>query len=162
MPSGSEHHRIGPCQQEWIAREIPTAKPLKFFFHHEPAYGVLSHGATHPNCDDGPCTMDANKPERNRYIELIADQATMLFCGHEHHFTVRKIDENFANRSINGSPALDFGSISGCQLTDHADHIGQSVLLARHLSGSRWKSLSIARGKSEEFNASPKQYLDPQ
>ena len=31
-------------------------------------------------------------------------------------------------------------------------HIGQIVFLAKHLKGSAWKSLSIPKGKSEEFN----------
>ena len=38
--------------------------------------------------------------------------------------------------------------------TGRAHHIGQIVLLARRLRGAEWKSLSIPRGKSEEFNAS--------
>ena len=39
------------------------------------------------------------------------------------------------------------------QLTHYAYHIGQIVFLAKHFAGSRWVSLSIPRGKSEEFNA---------
>jgi len=39
------------------------------------------------------------------------------------------------------------------QLTHYAYHIGQIVLLAKHLAAGRWQSLSIPRGKSEEFNA---------
>lgn len=34
-------------------------------------------------------------------------------------------------------------------------HIGQIVFLAKHLKGSEWKSLSIPKGKSEEFNKVP-------
>ncbi len=37
------------------------------------------------------------------------------------------------------------------QLTHYAYHVGQIVLLARHFAGGRWKSLSIPRGKSREF-----------
>lgn len=32
-----------------------------------------------------------------------------------------------------------------------ACHVGQIVFLSKHLCGSNWKTLSIARGKSEEF-----------
>lgn len=39
------------------------------------------------------------------------------------------------------------------QIAHYAYHIGQLVLLAKHSAGSRWESLSIPRGKSEEFNA---------
>ena len=38
------------------------------------------------------------------------------------------------------------------QLTHYAYHIGQIVFLARHFAGGRWKSLSIPKGKSKEFN----------
>ena len=34
-----------------------------------------------------------------------------------------------------------------------AEHVGQIFFLARHLAGPRWKTLSIPRGRSEEFNA---------
>jgi hypothetical protein len=40
------------------------------------------------------------------------------------------------------------------QLTHYAGHVGQIVFLAKHLAGSRWRTLSIPRGKSEEFNRS--------
>ncbi len=36
-------------------------------------------------------------------------------------------------------------------VTHTASHVGQIVFLAKHLCGSNWKTLSIARGKSEEF-----------
>lgn len=41
------------------------------------------------------------------------------------------------------------------QLVHYAYHVGQLVFLAKHLAGSRWETLSIARGTSEEFNESP-------
>lgn len=34
-----------------------------------------------------------------------------------------------------------------------AYHVGQIVLLAKHIRGNEWKNLSVPRGKSEEFNA---------
>ncbi len=39
------------------------------------------------------------------------------------------------------------------QLTHIAYHVGQIVFLARHFASENWESLSIPRGKSEEFNA---------
>ena len=39
------------------------------------------------------------------------------------------------------------------QLAHYAYHVGQIVFLAKHFAGSRWQSLSVPRGKSEEFNA---------
>jgi hypothetical protein len=38
------------------------------------------------------------------------------------------------------------------QLTHYADHVGQIVLLSKHWAGERWQTLSIPRGRSEEFN----------
>ena len=37
-------------------------------------------------------------------------------------------------------------------LAHYAFHIGQIVFLAKHLRSSEWKTLSVPRGKSEEFN----------
>jgi Protein of unknown function (DUF1572) len=42
-------------------------------------------------------------------------------------------------------------------LGHYAQHIGQIVFLAKHLRSSEWKTLSIPRGKSEDYKAgSPK------
>jgi hypothetical protein len=34
----------------------------------------------------------------------------------------------------------------------YADHCGQIVLLAKHFQQAEWKSLSVPRGQSAEFN----------
>jgi hypothetical protein len=39
------------------------------------------------------------------------------------------------------------------QVAHYAYHIGQIVLLARHYAGANWKSLSIPKNKSSEFNS---------
>ena len=39
-------------------------------------------------------------------------------------------------------------------LAHYAQHIGQIVFLAKHLRSAQWKTLSIARGKSEEYKTS--------
>jgi len=42
-------------------------------------------------------------------------------------------------------------------LAHYAQHIGQIVFLAKHLRSAQWKTLSIPRGKSEDYKtASPK------
>ena len=40
------------------------------------------------------------------------------------------------------------------QSTHYAAHVGQIVLLAKHFAGSNWKTLSIPKGKSTEFDVS--------
>jgi hypothetical protein len=37
-------------------------------------------------------------------------------------------------------------------LAHYAFHVGQIVFLAKHLRSQQWKTLSVPRGKSEEFN----------
>jgi hypothetical protein len=38
------------------------------------------------------------------------------------------------------------------QVAHYAGHAYQILLLAKHLQGANWKTLSIPRGQSEEFN----------
>ena len=38
------------------------------------------------------------------------------------------------------------------QLTHYAYHVGQVVFLARHFAGPRWRSLSIPKGRSKDFD----------
>ncbi len=40
------------------------------------------------------------------------------------------------------------------QVAHYAAHVGQIVLLAKHYAGSGWQTLSIPRGKSQEFDVS--------
>ncbi len=42
------------------------------------------------------------------------------------------------------------------QLTHYAYHVGQIVLLAKYFTGAKWQTLSIPRGKSQEFEVSKK------
>lgn len=39
------------------------------------------------------------------------------------------------------------------QVDHYGQHVGQIVLLAKHLKGDRWQTLSIPRGKSAEIDA---------
>ncbi len=44
-------------------------------------------------------------------------------------------------------------------LVHSAGHVGQIIFLAKHLAGERWQTLTIPRGKSDEFHAAGKPYL---
>ncbi len=44
-------------------------------------------------------------------------------------------------------------------LVHYAGHIGQIIFLAKHLAGERWQTLTIPRGKSEEFHETGRPYL---
>jgi hypothetical protein len=52
---------------------------------------------------------------------------------------------------IRGEPHSVMQAINR-QIAHYAYHCGQIVFLAKHLQATRWKSLSVPRGKSEEFN----------
>lgn len=52
---------------------------------------------------------------------------------------------------IRGAPHSVYKAMSR-QLSHYAGHAHQILLLAKHLLGPNWKTLSIPRGQSEEFN----------
>ena len=52
--------------------------------------------------------------------------------------------------TIRGEPHTVLQAVNR-QIAHYAQHIGQIVLLAKHFRSSEWKTLSIPRGKSEEF-----------
>jgi hypothetical protein len=45
------------------------------------------------------------------------------------------------------------------QLTHYSYHTGQIVYLAKHFRGDSWKTLSIPRGGSAQFNQRPAAYI---
>jgi hypothetical protein len=53
--------------------------------------------------------------------------------------------------TIRGEPHTVLQAINR-QIAHYAQHIGQIVFLAKHLRSDEWKTLSIPKGKSEEFN----------
>jgi len=56
-----------------------------------------------------------------------------------------------------GAQSLTMVQALNRALAHYAQHIGQIVFLAKHLRASRWQTLSIPRGKSEDYKtASPK------
>jgi hypothetical protein len=52
---------------------------------------------------------------------------------------------------IRSEPHTVYKAISR-QVAHYAGHAYQILLLAKHLQGSKWRTLSIPRGQSEEFN----------
>jgi hypothetical protein len=52
--------------------------------------------------------------------------------------------------TVRGQPHTVLQAINR-QIAHYAQHIGQIVFLAKHLRAAEWKTLSIPRGKSEEF-----------
>jgi len=54
--------------------------------------------------------------------------------------------------TIRGEPHTVLQAVNR-QIEHYAQHIGQIVFLAKHLRSGEWKTLSIPRGKSEDYKA---------
>ncbi len=67
--------------------------------------------------------------------------------------TLRSLTIEDINRvvKIRGEPHPVVDAINR-QMTHYAYHVGQIVFIAKMIKGKEWKTLTIAKGKSEEFN----------
>jgi hypothetical protein len=113
-------------------------------------------------------TSDGEKPNRNRDQEFEVTAATTradltkwwdegwnrVFAALE----ALKPEDVMRTVTIRGEPHTVLQAINR-QIAHYAQHTGQIVFIAKHLRGGKWKTLSIPRGKSEEFKtAAPKSY----
>ena len=105
-------------------------------------------------------TSDGEKPDRRRDSEFVAegeDRAAILErweAGWRTVFdTLESLKpEDFSRTvTIRGEPHSIVEAVNR-QLSHYGEHTGQIVFLAKHLRSSGWQTLSIARGRSEEFN----------
>lgn len=106
-------------------------------------------------------TTDGEKPDRHRDSEFETPPATraalmdLWESGWRCLFTaLEPLQDSDLGRTvyIRGEPHSVMQAINR-QVAHYALHIGQIIFLAKHLQSSRWVSLSIPRGKSEEFNS---------
>ncbi len=112
---------------------------------------------------------DAEKPDRNRDQEFIlgsSDTQGKLLEAWEEGWgllfdTLGELQPEDLDSTvrIRGEFHLVVQAI-GRELIHYAYHVGQIVLLAKHLAGTNWKSLTIPRGRSEDFKVTPKPYLE--
>ena len=107
-------------------------------------------------------TSDGEKPNRQRDTEFIIDSNTtradvmrwweegwaIVFAA----ISSLKPEDVTRTVVIRNDPHTVLQAVNR-QIAHYAQHIGQIVFLAKHLKGSEWKTLSVPRGKSEEFNA---------
>ncbi len=106
-------------------------------------------------------TGDGEKPDRFRDQEFELDEAATRDQvmnwweqGWQHVFTaLEPLRPEDANRTviIRQEPHTVVQAINR-QLTHYATHVGQIVFLAKHLKSANWKTLSVPRGQSEQFN----------
>jgi uncharacterized damage-inducible protein DinB len=105
-------------------------------------------------------TGDGEKPDRRRDLEfvdpLITREALMtswdagwacLFAALE----PLTEDDLAKTITIRGEPHSVMQAINR-QVAHYSYHCGQIVFLAKHLNHAGWKTLSVARGQSEQFN----------
>jgi len=108
-------------------------------------------------------TSDGEKPNRDRDSEFVLDSSTtpeqvlswwnqgwnLVFAAIE-PLTAADLDKKV---TIRGQEHTVLEAISR-QMTHYAEHIGQIILLAKHLCGADWKSLSIPKGQSATLGIS--------
>ncbi|MGH7644543.1 MAG: DUF1572 family protein [Gemmatimonadales bacterium] len=111
----------------------------------------------------GFLTSDGEKPHRDRDSEFVVEagdtRATILerwetgwrlLVAAVTPLTTADLGRTV---TIRGEPHTVLEAINR-QLTHYASHVGQIILLAKHFAGPAWRSLSIPRGKSKEFDVS--------
>jgi len=103
---------------------------------------------------------DGEKPGRlrDREFEEVAQTRAELMAEWEHGWqclfsALTPLTDADLQRTviIRGEPHSVYKAISR-QVAHYAGHAYQILLLAKHLRGTGWKTLSIPRGQSEEFN----------
>jgi hypothetical protein len=109
-------------------------------------------------------TTDGEKADRHRdqEFELLAattraDLTTMWEEGWTRVFaTIEALKPQDLMRkvAVRGEPHTVLQAINR-QVAHYAYHTGQIVFMAKHLRSGKWKSLSIPRGKSEEYKTEP-------
>jgi hypothetical protein len=114
-------------------------------------------------------TSDGEKPNRNR------DSEFEIMAGDTREFLMSRWESGWAalfsalepltdsdllkEVTIRGEPLSVMQAINR-QLTHYAYHVGQIVYVAKHYAGDSWRSLSVPKGKSAEFNARPVKYVE--
>ena len=107
-------------------------------------------------------TSDGEKPDRHRDQEFEMGPATTRDevmrwweTGWGHVFAAVESlqpDDVMKTVMIRAEPHTVLQALNR-QVAHYAYHTGQIVFLAKHLRSAEWKTLSVPRGKSEEFNA---------
>lgn len=105
-------------------------------------------------------TTDGEKATRNRdaEFEMIDDSRESVMQLWESGWRVLfanieplTADDFSRTITIRGEPHTVVAAINR-QLTHYAYHVGQIVFLAKHLRSANWKTLSVPRNRSAEFN----------
>ena len=106
-------------------------------------------------------TSDGEKPGRKRDSEFEAPPKTraellaMWEAGWQQVFNALTplTDAHLSQKVYIRAEAHSVTQAINRQLAHYAYHVGQIVYLAKHFAGANWNSLTIPRGKSEEFTS---------
>lgn len=115
-------------------------------------------------------TSDGEKPDRFRDREFELDPATtradltkIWEDGWARVFTAietLKPADVMRTVTIRGEAHTVMQAINR-QIAHYGYHVGQIVFLAKHIRTGKWKTLSIAKGKSEDFKTAPPKAYRP-
>jgi hypothetical protein len=105
-------------------------------------------------------TTDGEKAGRNRDAEFVDPSATRatLLAEWENGWAclfsaLNELSEQDLSRTVTiRGEAHSVMQAVNRQLAHYPHHVGQIVFLAKHFAGEHWRSLSVPRGKSAEFN----------
>jgi hypothetical protein len=107
-------------------------------------------------------TSDGEKADRRRDQEFIVDAVTtradvMRWWDQGWQVVFHAVDalqpaDLLRTVTIREEPHSVLQAVNR-QIAHYAYHVGQIVMLAKHFRSSEWKSLSVPRGKSEEYLA---------
>jgi hypothetical protein len=106
-------------------------------------------------------TSDGEKPNRNRDTEFVEPPATRPQLMRVWDESWQRVfdaleplsDSDLGRKvAIRGEPHSAMQAINR-QVAHYAYHCGQIVFLAKHFRASEWRSLSVPRNKSDEFNS---------
>ncbi len=110
-------------------------------------------------------TTDGEKPDRDRDAEFEVGPSTSreeLMRGWQEGWALLRAemakltpDDLLKTTYVRGQPHTALDAILR-QLAHIATHAGQIVYIAKHVQGPAWRTLSIERGKSREYNDSLK------
>ncbi len=106
-------------------------------------------------------TTDGEKPDRRRDSEFESgpvNRSELMAQWEEGWSRLFETLDGLSDKQLSAAVTIRGEAHSAMQAINRtvahtALHVGQMVMLAKHFRSSEWKTLSVARGKSEEYNA---------
>jgi len=105
-------------------------------------------------------TSDGEKPTRNRdgeFVDPTSDRKSLMQAwedGWQLVFSALEplTDDDLSRTVMIRGEAHSVMQAINRQIAHYSSHIGQIIFLAKHLASDHWKTLSVPRNRSAEFN----------